>query len=303
MSPQIDLETVRILSGTIFMPIMPRTQYAQLGDHGMYIMFHLHIFCSFLLVFVDCRRKLGSLRCHHHQPNWTNRKLLDLPQHSVSSLVWIAQSLVFSVVFCEPLFVFFPFLPIVLSVLIQLTASDHRLTFLPIVLSVLLQLASSDHRLTFYPLYYLSFFSLLLLTTVWLFTHCIICPSSACCFWAPFDFCTHCIICHSSAYCFWPPFDFLPIVSSVLLQLAASDHRLTFLPIVLSFLLQLAASDHRLTFLPIVLSFLLQLAASDQRLTFLPIVLSVLLQLAASDHRLTFLLIVLSVILQLTASD
>jgi hypothetical protein len=101
-------------------------------------------------------------------------------------LVWIAQSLVFSVVFCEPLFVFFPFLPIVLSVLIQLTASDHRLTFLPIVLSVLLQLtasdhrltflpivlsvllqlASSDHRLTFYPLYYLSFFSLLLLTTV-----------------------------------------------------------------------------------------------------------------------------------------
>jgi hypothetical protein len=39
------------------------------------------------------------------------------------------------------------------------------LTFLPIVLSVLLQFAASDHRLMFYPLYYLSF-SLLLLTTV-----------------------------------------------------------------------------------------------------------------------------------------
>jgi hypothetical protein len=38
----------------------------------------------------------------------------------------------------------------VLSVLLQLAASDHRLTFLPIVLSVLLQLTASDHRLTFF---------------------------------------------------------------------------------------------------------------------------------------------------------
>jgi hypothetical protein len=58
----------------------------------------------------------------------------------------------------------------------------------------------------------------------------------------------------------------------------------TFLTIVL-FVLQLAASEHRLTFLPIVL-FVLQLAASDHRLTFLPIVLSILLQFSQTSEQL-----------------
>jgi hypothetical protein len=77
---------------------------------------------------------------------------------------------------------------------------------LAIVLSVLLQLTASDDPFgIFWPLYCLSFFnSQLLMTPLVSFGDCIVCPSSTYSFW-------------------WPLWYLLAIVLSIFLQLTASD--------------------------------------------------------------------------------
>jgi hypothetical protein len=104
----------------------------------------------------------------------------------VFSGVRVARSLVFCVVFCTSLFVIF-LLGIVLSVLLQCTASDYPFGIL-------------------WTLHCLFFFDVQLLIT-------------------PLVSCGHCILWPSSMYSFWLPLWYLvAIVLSVLLRCTASDY-------------------------------------------------------------------------------
>ena len=145
----------------------------------------------------------------------------------VFSGVRVARSLVFCVVFCTSLFVIF-LLGIVLSVLLQCTASDYPFGIL-------------------WTLYCLFSFDVQLLIT-------------------PLVSCGHCILWAFSVYSFWLPLLCLvAIVFSGLFRCTASDYPFGYLvAIVFSVLLRCTASDYPFGYLvAIVLSVLLRCTASD----------------------------------------
>jgi hypothetical protein len=104
----------------------------------------------------------------------------------VFSGVRVARSLVFCVVFCTSLFVIF-LLGIVLSVLLQCTASDYPFGIL-------------------WTLHCLFFFDVqLLITPLVSCGHCVVCPSMYS-FWLPlWVSCGHYVVCPSSMYSSWLP--------------------------------------------------------------------------------------------------
>ena len=209
------------------------------------------------------------------------------------------------------------------------------LPFLVIVLSVLLQFTASDYPS--WSLCCLSFFNLRLLIT--LPGHCVVCPSSIYGFWLPWIVLSvlylrplitlpgHCVVCSSSIYGFWLPF--MVIVLSVLLQFTASDYPSWSLCCLSFFNLRLLITlpghcvvcpssiyGFWLPFLVIVLSVLLQFTASDYPswslccLSFFNLRLLITLPghcvvcpSSIYGFWLPFLVIVLSVLLQFTASD
>ena len=212
------------------------------------------------------------------------------------------------------------------------------LPFMVIVLSVLLQLTASDYPS--WSLCCLSFFNLRLLIT--LHGHCVVCPSSIYGFWLPFmvivlsvllqftisdypswSLCClsffnlrslitlpgHCVVCPSSIYDLW--LSFMVIVLSVLLQFTISDYPSWSL---------CCLSFFNLRSLIILHGHCVVCPSSiyDLWLSFMVIVLSVLLQFTISDYPswslcclsffnlrslIILLVIVLSVLLQFTISD
>jgi hypothetical protein len=143
----------------------------------------------------------------------------------VFSGVRVARSLVFCVVFCTSLFVIF-LLGIVLSVLLQCTASDYPFGIL-------------------WTLHCLFFFDVQLLIT-------------------PLVSCGHCILWPSSMYSFWLPLWYLVAIVLSVLRCTASDYPFGYLVAIVFSVLRCTASDYPFGYLvAIMLSVLLRCTAPD----------------------------------------